>query len=469
MRLLRAGNGGYILHFLHNEFKREQQIAVGHEQLQADLAEFQEAIRVEDPEALPGEAGDYLNAWCKSEVRFLQRYFPGGSDEPVYQLTSHTEAALRFVRETLPSEGQAIGAESRMQTIVESLRELSVFGRDDVDGQVELLERERDRIQARIDRIRQRGEVERPDPALVREKFHFVLDLLQRVMGDFRRVEDQFKEITREVQDRQMAGDHKGGLLEFVLDAESILKESDAGKSFYGFVNLILSPGRQETLRRMVDAVHEVDALEGETENLSLLRFMMPALTAEAEQVMQTNQRLSASIARFLDGRVADERRKVAMTMDEIFRYARQNRQSPPENVELAVDAPIRVFPTFSRPFWSPSAEVAAMELNVDATSGGDLEDSFDLFVEMVRLDWKGMRERIAEAVKREASVSLPGLLERHPPRNGVVEILAYVQLAEEGGHLVEADESDEVSFEGKEGGGAMRRLEVPRVVFRRG
>ncbi len=465
VRLLRANHGALILHFLYREFKEEQRTLVAHEQLVADLAEYQSWLQEsgQADAALNGEPSDYLNQWCKSDIRYLQRFYQSGSDEPVYQLTSPAETALRFVREALASEGQFVGAQSRMNLIVETLRELSIFAQDNPDRQIETLETEKARLEARIERIRSSGKAERMDPTQVREKFNFAIDLLQRVLGDFRHVEDKFKEITREVQDRQMAGDRRGGLLEFVLDAESLLKESDQGRTFYGFVNLILSPGRQEKLRQLVEAIHQVPDLAGCEGGLEMLRQMMPALTAEAEQVMQTNQRLSASIRRLLDGRVADERRKIALTMDEILNLARQNRNQPPEEfeIDLEVEDPIRVFSCFSRQFWTPAAEVEAVALATDEASAEDVDEAFDLFAGMQRLDWSAMRQTIDELTAREPSISLPRLLEVRPPRSGVVEVLGYVQIASDDDHVLLEEETDMVHVPDS------CQLQIPRVIFR--
>jgi hypothetical protein len=466
VRLLRAHHGPLILHFLHRQFKERRRILIPHEQLLAELAEYQAWLDTTGlPDAsLAGEPGEYLNQWCKGEARYLQRFYQSASDEPVYQLTAHTEAALRFVREALEREGQFIGAHSRILLIVETLRELAVFAREQPDQQIEALEAERDRLQARIDRIRASGQAERIDPTQAREKFHFAVELLHRVLGDFRQVEDKFKEITREVQDRQMAGDRRGGLLEYVLDAETVLKESDQGRTFYGFVNLILSPGRQEALRQVVEDVHRVEALAECTDGLEMLRQMMPALTAEAEQVMQTNQRLSASIRRLLDGRIADERRKVALTIDEILTLARQHRNHPPEPdaVDVEVDDALEIFSCFSRTFWSPAAEVDAVALAPDQVSAADVDAAFDLFAGMQRLDWGAMRASVDELTAREPSVSLPRLLELHPPRSGVVEVLGYVQIASDDDHVVIEEESDLVLVP------ESCTLAIPRVLFRR-
>jgi len=465
VRLLRANHGALILHFLHREFKESQRSLIAQDQILADLAEYQSwlAESGQADSSLLGEPSEYLNQWCKGDVRFLQRFYQSGSEEPVYQLTSPAETALRFVREALASEGQFVGAQSRMTLIVETLREISVFAQDNPDRQIEALEDEKARLEARIARIRTSGQAERMDSTQARERFHFAIDLLQRVLGDFRHVEDKFKEITREVQDRQMAGDRRGGLLEFVLDAESLLKESDQGRTFHGFVHLILSPGRQEKLRQLVEAVHQVPDLAGCEEGLEMLRQMMPALTAEAEQVMQTNQRLSASIRRLLDGRVADERRKVALTIDEILNLARQNRNVPPaeDELDLEVEDPIRVFSCFSRQFWTPAAEVEAVPLATDDVSAEDVDEAFDLFAGMQRLDWGGMRRTIEELTAREPSISLPRLLEARPPRSGVVEVLGYVQIASDDDHVLLDEETDLVRVPGSSD------LRIPRVIFR--
>ncbi len=467
-RLLRAQNGAFILHFLFLQFKKEQRITIPQDQLLADLTDYQATVREKHPDALGEEPLDYLNAWCKPDTRYLQRFFQGSSEEPVYQLTAHTEAALRFARESVARDDQFVGAESRVLAIVETLREIDIFSGEDADSQVAALEEERDKVQAEIDRIRQSGDAKTYDRSQIRERFHFAIDLLQRVLSDFRKVEDKFKEITREVQDLQIAGENKGDLLEFVMNSESVLKESDQGKSFYGFVNLILSPTRQRALRELIESVRRIHQVEDNEEELEMLRNMIPALTAEAEQVMQTNQRLSSSIRRFLDGRVADERRQVALTIEEVLNQARQARNAPPEDsVGLEVEEGFRPYVAFSRSFWSPAAEVDAVALEVAEAGSDELDEAFDLFSQMRRLDWKGMRELIGNATKLADSVSLPRLLEDHPPESGAVEVLAYVQIAQDDDHVIIPEEMDEIVLPDDLSHPRKRVMRVPRVVFR--
>jgi hypothetical protein len=78
-------------------------------------------------------------------------------------------------------------------------------------------------------------------PAQIRERCGTAVSLLRQLQSDFRAVEESFREITLQVQQRQVEGqDTRGGILEFALDAGDVLKQEDQGVSF----------GRQGLLER---------------------------------------------------------------------------------------------------------------------------------------------------------------------------------------------------------------------------
>ena len=58
------------------------------------------------------------------------------------------------------------------------------------------------------------------------ERFVTAVMLLRQLQGDFRAVEESFRDITIQVQQRQVAGrETRGKILEFALDAEDLLKQ----------------------------------------------------------------------------------------------------------------------------------------------------------------------------------------------------------------------------------------------------
>src|SRR5262249_59887760 len=125
------------------------------------------------------------------------------------------------------------------------------------------------------------------------------VSLSKQLQGDFRAVEEKFKEITRQIQQRQAEGqDTRGGILGFALDAEDVLKREAQGVSFYEFVRFILSPSQQERLEAIIQHLGVIQELADQADGLETVRRMVPLLLAEAEKVMRTNQRLSASLRR---------------------------------------------------------------------------------------------------------------------------------------------------------------------------
>ena len=101
--------------------------------------------------------------------------------------------------------------------------------------------------------------VTRYQPAQIRERFATAVSLLKQLQGDFRAVEEKFKEITQQVQQRQNEGrDTRGGILEFALDAEDVLKREDQGVSFHEFVRFILSPSQQDKLQTIIQQLTRI-------------------------------------------------------------------------------------------------------------------------------------------------------------------------------------------------------------------
>jgi hypothetical protein len=216
-----------------------------------------------------------------------------------------------------------VGTESRLKLVIDTLADLVVGSSDDPESRLTHLRSEQRRIEDEIDRIEADGRVTKYQPAQIRERFGTAVSLLRQLQGDFRAVEDSFRDITLQVQQRQAQGrDTRGGILEFALDAEDVLKGEDQGVSFYEFVKLILSPSQTERLERIIQEVRRIPELMTHQDGLETVRGMVTLLHSEADKVMRTNQRLSATLRRLLDSRAHSERLQIARLLSEIRSHA---------------------------------------------------------------------------------------------------------------------------------------------------
>lgn len=467
VRLLRSPNAPFIVAFLDQQFKRAGRITIAYSELQAALAAYLESLQETYPAAPRDKPEAYLAAWCSAETRWLHRFLEAGRPEPVYQLTPHTEDVLAFLDRTLGRDFGFVGTESRLRLVIETLDDLVVGASADPEMRLARLRADRQRIDHEIGRIESEGSVTPYQPAQIRERFATAVSLLKQLQGDFRAVEDKFREITRQVQKRQAEGqDTRGGILGFALDAEDVLKREDQGVSFYEFVRFILSPSQQERLESIIRQLGCVQELADQADGLETVRRMVPLLLAEAEKVMRTNQRLSATLRRLLDLRARRDRERVAELCAEILALAASVATDPPrESVGADIETRAGIGSPFSRTFWAEPHRFAAVEMVEHEADEDRRAEAFRLLAGMKRLDWRQMRERVRTAVSLHGSVTLGELLTEFPPDAGVIEALGYLQIARDDGHAVSRDQVEEVVFPASRGGHALA-LAVPLVRF---
>jgi hypothetical protein len=425
-------------------------------------------LREIQPDALTGRADAYISDWCSRDTRWLQRFLEVGRDEPVYQLTPHTEDVFIFLGRVLEQDLGFVGTESRLKLVIEALSDLVVGSSDDPEKRLNHLREQRDRLQAEIEQIEVDGRISKYHPAQIRERFSTAVSLLRQLQGDFRAVEDSFRDITAEVQQRQIGGQQaRGTILEFALDAEDLLKQEDQGVSFYEFVRLILSPSQTERVEKVIKEVRQIPELVQQQEGLETVRNMVTLLQHEAEKVMRTNQRLSATLRRLLDARSHAERQRVAKLLQDIQALAVTYSGAPESTevglsleVDLAIDSPVR------RTFWIDPPRFESVDLSGFQPDAGERLAAFQQLAALKRLNWHEMRDRIRHVLMTEYAPTLGELLKVHPAEAGVVEVIGYVQIAAEDGHLIDAGKTETVMVSSGSPGAAPLLVTVPQVTF---
>ncbi|MDZ7620160.1 MAG: DUF3375 family protein, partial [Patescibacteria group bacterium] len=315
-----------------------------------------------------------------------------------------------------------------------------------------------------IELIRAGGAVVTYGPTAIRERFADALSDLASLQGDFRAVEESFKIITRDVQKRQSeASDSRGAILGFALDAEGALKEQDQGISFDEFVRLVLSPTKQDELETIVAQLDQIECLAEQVEGMSRIRGMMGSLSDEAEKVLRTTRRLSSTLRRLLDTRAHAGRQRLADVLRDIKSVATRLAERS-VSLGMSVATELDLLCPWERAFWTAPTEFEAAELTNDQPDEDGRLAAFRRLAELRRLDWDGMRRNVAAMVHGGADrVPLAELLAEHPLSAGAMEILGYIQLAHDGGHEVDPNESEVIAAATSDG---LLGYEVPKVVF---
>jgi hypothetical protein len=470
-KLMRSPHAAHIVCFLYQHFKASERIVSPNSSLVQQLSEFLDQVHQTEPDMLKDRAETYVATWSTGDSRWMRRFLDAAHTEPVYELTPHTEDVLKFLDEVLERNFGFVGTESRLKRIVDTLSDIVVRGSADPARRLDYLRAERERIEREIASIEAGDEPVIYSSTAIRERFADALSDLASLQGDFRAVEESFKAITRNVQKQQAEREgSRGEILGFALDAEDNLKSQDQGISFDEFVRLVLSPRKQDELETIVQRLHEIEALAEQVEGMRRLRGMMGNLSDEAEKVLGTTRRLSATLRRLLDTRVTASRLRLAGILREIRAAAvRLAECAPKDSCMVNIFAELDLCNAFERTFWTAPAQFETQALSEHEPDEDDLLATFRRFAELRRLDWTGMRSRIAEMLRDEDRVPLAELLAVHPPESGAVEVLGYVQIAHDDGHLIDPGQIDVLRLPGSAAACEQDNAcvyEAPHVVF---
>ena len=462
--LLQARNAPLVVSFLHQKFKQSRTIAIPHSDLLPALSSFQERLQEIGCDGLRDKPEEYLRDWSSADKRWLHRFLEAGRSEPMYQLTPHSEVVIEFLERALQQDLSFVGTESRLRLVIQTLEELLIGSSDDPEVRLQHLRDERTRIVAEIEAIQTHGRVTTFGPTRIREQFALAVQMLRQLQGDFRSVEEKFKEITRQVQQRQVLGlDSRGGILGDALGAEDELKQQDQGVSFFEFLKFIQSPQQQDRLQAVIKQLLQLKELVDQTDGLETIRQMVRGLLDEAEKVLQTTRRLSASLRRLIDTRSQQERRRVTELLRQIRVLAASMSDDPPRQFGIDIDDAIPITAPLSRTNWAPATRFEQIDLTEHVADEALRREMFRQFQQLRPIDWNGMRRRVSRALEPFGRCTLRELLQDEPPE-GLLDVLGYLQIACDDGHLIQADATEELLL--PDGELELIAVTVPLVTF---
>lgn len=473
-KLLRSDLAPFVLEFLNRVFKLGESITIGQSELKSRLTLFQEEIHETEPTILSGPLDGYLTKW--TDAGWLKRFRSANSNESQYQLTPFTEEAIRFVDGALSRTGELVGTESRLRLVIETIEDIVRGASADPQERLAYLKLQREEIDAQIEAIESGKSIQVYRDSQIREKFQIAVDQLLRLQSDFRAVEERFQVIARQVQQRQSQGSGTpGAILGFALDSEDMLKMQDEGISFFAFVNFLYAPAQQESLMKSIREIQRLAALADQNESLSRVRRMVPSLMAEADKVIRTTARLSSTLRRLLDVDATVERIRLANVLKDIRHAAlRLNEQSDAlklrEMIQIDIESDIQMYSPLSRTFWSPTQSFQAPTAHQHQYNLEQAKAIATAFSKLRRLDLKKLRKSIRQWVSSGNSGTLATMLNdmisSQSLSDGIIEVLGYIQIAHDDGHLIDSSLTESIILPETIGSRKTLSVTIPRVTI---
>lgn len=459
-RLLRAESAPYVAAFLHDIFVAGNRRDIPERELIDLLDDFIYRVRQGEPTAMARPPREYLRQWADVEhFGWLRSAYPEGADEPHYDITPAAERALSWL-ETL-TERSFIGTESRLLTLIELLRSMMEGTETDPLERIRVLEARRAELDAEIERI-QAGDIRVMDETAVRDRFQQfeigAVDLLR----DFRAVEDNFRNLDRGVRER-IAGwqGARGELLDSVFTERASISESDQGRSFRAFWDLLMSSERQDELTTLISDVLSLPAINSPG---SQLRGILTEWLVAGEAVQRTVAQLSKQMRRFLDTQAYLDNRRIAEIIHDIEATALDLRDDPPSGTITDItESRAEISLPMMRTMYLPTRDT---HLDSDSVTTGDADFTTGDLFSQIAIDVRMLRRTVDRVLAERDQVTLADVVDYQPLELGLAELTGYLKVADDDpAAVIDDTRRQRISWEAD---GVQRCADVPMVLFTR-
>ncbi len=460
-RLLAADSAPFAIGFLWRTFVEPNARTMAEQALSLQLDDYLHHLRERLGEnAFPRRARDYLADWSDESRAWLRRYYPPDSDEPHYDLTPAAERAIRWLASL--EQRRFVGAESRLKLVFELLRQIAEGSETDPERRIDELERRRAQLDAEIEQVRA-GRLSLMEPARLREWFLQAADTAHALLADFRQVEENFRNLDRQVRERVTISEgRKGDVLDEVFGERDAIADSDQGRSFRAFWDFLMSPARQEELTRLLEQVMALEPVTELAPDPRLKRIHYDWLAA-GETTQRTVARLSEQLRRYLDDQAWLENRRIMTVLRDVEQHALAVRDQPPRGAFMSVDAlsPSIDLP-LERPLYSPPFKPVITDRPLEH---GETDIDAGALFDQFHVDPDRLRARLRRALQGRRQISLAELLADEPLQQGLAELVAWLALATgDGRGVIDEQRRHTVSWE--EGDGTVRTATLPAVIF---
>ncbi len=462
-KLLAADHGPLIVSFLHKAFIMPNHRSMSRVDLSSALEDFLFVLReTEGKDAFPKTAEAYLDDWAADDKGWLRKFYPPGSDEVHYDLMPWVEKAVTWL-ESLVSR-TFIGTESRLMTIFELLGQMVRGTQADTKEIIKSLEKQKADIEAKLEQVKQ-GRLDLLDDTALRDRFLQVNKTARELLSDFREVEYNFRDLDQKIRERITLWEgSKGDLLEDFFGERDMIADSDQGKSFTAFWDLLMSPARQEELTELLSRVFELEAVQSLSPDPRLKRIHYDWLSA-GEHTQRTVAKLSGQLRRYLDDQAFLENKRIMQVIQSIEARGVKIKEDPPGNDFMAIDESV---PGISLPMERPLYTFPIKPVIRETVSLGDGSDiPSDILYSGVFVDRLKLKRQIRAVLQERDQASLGDILEGYPLEEGLAELVAYLSIAGEDEKAVFDDNETQQAF-WTDDWGVTRRAQFCKVIFNR-
>lgn len=456
-RLLTANNAPFVISFLYREFMEEYKREIPEDELISHLESYMESLEeFDDTKKTPY---DYITSWSSEEYGYIRRFRPvDKKDDTVYtDLTLKAQKAIEYIL-GLKAE-TFIGTESKLMIVFNILEEIKRQSEADPDERLkDLLKRKAD-IENEINKVKF-GEISVWEDGKIKENFLQTLKIAGEISSDFRELEQNFRDMHRNFREKFATWQGgKGNLVENYFDSEKEVMETEQGRSFKGFLDLLTSYNSKTHL----------DELFNYAQNLTCIRKI------------GKRQNKDDILLNWLEGNIRVNR-IIKIMAEDLSRYVDDNRKAEDTQINSAIknieknvlslqgdfpkgnffeidDTSLDINLVFNRPLFK-------VPLKIDTSTPPQYdtrEVDMSVLYKYTAVDKNLLKKNIKYLLNAYEQITLGEVIKKYPLQYGLEELLTYFMLK-----IPQISSNSEETVMWKRDDGKYVSARIPKIIFTR-
>lgn len=329
-QLLAATKGPLLIGVLQNLFKDSpegiefdtavldlsQVLKSQHENGQIDLEDLKSENNIKSKAGVDFalESRKEIRLWIKRGL-LLER-------QGIVIATDALESAIRFVKSL---EQRFISSSaSRLAIVQREVEHLEANLNPDPGKRAEYIKQKIAALEAELIEVEQ-GHIEILSENQAVESIREIYTLATSLSNDFRRVEDSYREADQRLRQSIIAEqNHRGEIVDKLLDSHEALLETSEGKVFNGFHQQLARRLELDKMKQQLRTIskHSYSRKALSPRQQSDLKWLIMRLVKESERVLQARSRSEKDVRGFLKTGLAAEHHRIGQLLNDVFAQA---------------------------------------------------------------------------------------------------------------------------------------------------
>ena len=464
--LLRSRNYDIIIAFFIKVFSNIT--VVSYENIHNQLTDFlnengveadeDEDVFFSDPYEVKSEK--FIHHW--TEKGFLTNY-RNEDGEIYYELSSHSSKVIDWLSGLKREE--YIGTESKFKSIITQLRELVEYTNEDREKRLQILEDKKLEIEQQIQRLQMGDDVKIFEEYEIVPRFQQVNKLAKELLSDFKDVDDNFKNIIKDIYQKQIDPTlNKGGILQYTFDALDELKSSSQGKSFYAFWEFLLSRDMQNELEQLINSLFSTLQEREIASDDRFLQNMVSHLYESGRKVYQTNDKMADKLSHIIrenDAARSDAAKLIVQEIKNSLIEISKAKGKP--DISLTVEDGLDINIPFERKITFEQSENTEYNQQPEnyVLDFDSLNEIGKVFSNVV-IDRKVIEHNLREVLKNKGQTTIAEVVSLHPLNQGLPELFAYFSVLNHFSHkTINEDKQEAIIFDESQ----KKRIIIPEII----